>query len=234
MLGVVFAVLVVLSCVYGAIGGNLPALSQAALNGAGRAVELTLSLCGVTALFGGVMNLFAAAGVSERFARLLRPLLCRLFPGAERGGYLPDVGACVAANLFGMGNAATPLALRAMEKMEKAGSQPGVATDDMITLAVMNTVPATFLPAGIIALRQGGGSAAAAAVVLPVLLVSVCGAAFGVSLARLCARLFPYSTTKRKERQAENAGNSVRRGPAPPPAGGGDPASDLTPPGRPL
>jgi spore maturation protein A len=192
VLGIVHAVMMLVSTVFGAFSGHLPALSGAALDGASRAVTLSISLCGMLCLFGGVMRLFMAAGLLSRFSRLLRPLLSRLFPTAARGEGMEEIAACLSANLLGMGNAATPFALAAMEKMQKSNPDPDTATDDMVTLTVLNTAAFSLLPTTLISLRQLGGSAHAASVLLPVWLVSLLSSIAAVLLSRLLRRLFPY------------------------------------------
>ena len=197
MLGAVFAILIVLSVVSAACTGNLSALSDAALDGAAKAVTLTLSLGGMMCLFGGIMRLLSAAGVLARLSRLLRPLLCHLFPQAAKTGEgLEEISANLAANLLGVGNAATPFAIAAMEKLQKHNPVPDAATDDMVTLAVLNSSSVNLLPTTLIALRRAGGSAHAAAVLFPVWLVSgVCAVA-----AVLSARLLRHAySIKRKD-----------------------------------
>ncbi len=199
MLGVVFSCLILASFAAAAAGGNLSLLSDAALDGAVRAVTLILSLCGMLSLFSGVMAVFSEAGLLRRFARLLRPLLRVLFPGvAETGEGLAEISAAFAANLLGMGNVATPFALAAMRKMA-ATSAPGTASDDMVTFSVLSTVPVTVLPTTMIALRRLAGSAHAAVILPPVALVSLLSSLFALLVCRLLCRLFPGRKEKREK-----------------------------------
>lgn len=226
MLGAVFAILILLSILSAAATGNLAALSDAALDGAARAVTLTLSLGGMMCLFGGVMRLLSAAGLLTRLTRLLRPLLAYVFPQAAKTGEgLDEISANLAANLLGVGNAATPFAIAAMEKLQKHNPAPDTATDDMVTLAVLNSSSVNLLPTTLIALRRAGGSLHAAAVLLPVWLVSAVCAVAAVLLSRLLCRVFPINhTTKRKDGQVKNAGISIKPCPAAPARRGGDSA----------
>lgn len=191
MLGTVFAILILLSVISAGIGGHMQALSGAALDGAARAVSLTVSLAGMMGLFSGVLRLLSATGLLTRFSRLLRPLLRLLFPQAAKSGQgVEEISANLAANLLGMGNAATPLALAAMEKLQADNESPERATDDMVTLAVMNTAPLCLLPTTLLSLRRLGGAANAAAVLLPVWLVSLLCSLLAVLLSRLLRHLF--------------------------------------------
>lgn len=190
MLGTVLALLLLLSCVAAAANGQLSALSAAALEGGARAVTLSVSLCGSMCLFGGIMRLFAAAGLLSRLSRLLSPLLTRLFPTAAHGGGLEEIAANLAANLLGMGNAATPFALAAMEKLQRNNPHPQAATDDMVTLVVMNTASFCLLPTTLISLRRLGHSTRAAVILLPVWLASFLSATAAVLLCRALRRFF--------------------------------------------
>lgn len=194
MLGIVLAILILLSTVAAAANGNLPALSDAALDGAARAVSLTISLTGMMCLFGGIMRLFRAAGLLRWLSRLLQPLLSRLFPeaAAQREG-LEEISANLTANLLGMGNAATPFALSAMEKLQKNNPKPDTATNDMVTLAVLNTASFSLLPTTLISLRRLSNSMHATAILLPVWLVSFLSAIAAVCFSRLLRHLFVKS-----------------------------------------
>lgn len=197
MIGRVFAVMTVLSVGYGIGAGTLSAVTEALFAGAGRAVTVTLTLIGLMSLFGGILEVLRSAGAIRRFGRLLSPLFRILFPtAAARPGGTDLISACFAANLLGMGNAATPLAISAMREMSEL-SEEGVAGDDMILLVVMNTVPLTFLPTTVLGLRAAAGSHRTAAILPTVWLVSLLSTVFAILLCR-----FFGSVTKEKRRAA--------------------------------
>lgn len=187
MLGKCFFVIVVLSLVSGLLTGNMAALGNAALDGAAKAIEVTLSLAGMTVLWCGVMRVLSECGAVRLLTRVLTPLLKPIFPSAWKNPACRDaVTAAVTANMLGLGNAATPLALTAMRTLgEDAGGEPPEATDDMVTFAVLGTAPLNLLPGTLIAMRRAAGSAAPYAIVVPVWICSFLCALFGVLLARL-------------------------------------------------
>ena len=116
----VWAGMVVLSLVFGLATGNLDAVANAALEGASSAVELSLSMVGVLCLWSGVMEVMNTCGLSGALARAFRPVLRRLLPEASRDSEtLAAVSANVSANLLGLGNAATPLGIRAARRMAR-------------------------------------------------------------------------------------------------------------------
>ena len=151
--------LLMLSLVFGCITGQLSAVSSAAMAGAQAAVELCLSMAGAICLWSGVMTLMDRCGLSQKLARLLRPVLRRLLPNASRDSEtLAAVSANVSANLLGLGNAATPLGIRAATRMAEGCG--GVASDELCRLVVLNTASIQLLPTTVAAVRSAHGCAA--------------------------------------------------------------------------
>ena len=148
--------MVTLSLVFGLLSGNLDAVANAALEGARSAVELSLAMAGVLCLWSGVMEIMNACGLSAGLARLFRPVLRRLLPEASRDPEtLAAVSANVSANLLGLGNAATPLGIRAARRM--ARGRGGVASDELCRLVVLNTASIQLIPATIASVRAAAG-----------------------------------------------------------------------------
>ena len=153
----------------------MAALSQAVVESAGGAVELAIGLVGVMALFLGLMKVAEAGGMLTIIARLIRPLMVRLFPDVPADH--PAMGAMVlniAANILGLGNAATPFGIRAMQALDTLNPRRGTATNAMALFLAINTSNVTRLPTGVIALRAAAGSADPAAI-LPTTLLATLG-----------------------------------------------------------
>ncbi len=154
----VSGILIAISFVVALCNGNMQALSEAAITGCGKAVTLTISLLGLMCLWCGIMRAAQAAGLLEKIARLLAPLLRRIFPDAWKSGKgLSEISAAIVANILGVGNAATPLAVAAMEALAE-GHTGEVASDDMVTFTVLGTAFPSFLPTTVLALRAAAGS----------------------------------------------------------------------------
>ena len=148
--------MVLLSLLFGAATGRMDAVSEAALSGAQSAVELSLSMAGVLCLWSGVMEIMNVCGLSGSLARAFRPLLRRLLPEASQDSEtLAAVSANVSANLLGLGNAATPLGIRAARRMARGCG--GVASDELCRLVVLNTASIQLLPATIASVRAAAG-----------------------------------------------------------------------------
>lgn len=180
----VWSGMVIVSLVFGLITGNLDAVSAAALEGAGSAVELGLSMAGVLCLWSGVMEVMNASGLSAELARVFRPLLRRLLPNACRDPEtLAAVSANVSANLLGLGNAATPLGIQAARRMARGCG--GTASGELCTLVVLNTASIQLIPATVGSLRSAMGSAAPFDILPAVWLSSILSVTAGLAAAKL-------------------------------------------------
>ncbi len=186
MLGKVFGVMTLVALSFGLVSGRGEAMAGGVLEGASRAVEVTLTLVGMMCLWCGVMRVLEEAGAIRRLARLLRRPLAFFFPDATaKGEGTEEICANLAANLLGVGNAATPMALRALEKMQRSNPTPDTATGDMITLTVLNTCSVSLIPSTLLALRHAAGAARPFEVVLPIWICSFTCALLGLLLTRL-------------------------------------------------
>ena len=178
--------MVVLSLLFGLATGRLDAVANAALEGAGSAVELCVSMAGVMCLWSGVMEVMRVCGLSDRLALAFRPLLRRLLPNASRDTEtLAAISANVSANLLGLGNAATPLGIQAARRMARGCG--GVASDELCTLVVLNTASIQLIPATIATVRAAAGCRTPFDILPSVWLSSVLSVAAGLLMARLLA-----------------------------------------------
>lgn len=173
-----------LSLLFGCATGQLSAVSAAALTGAQSAVELCLSMAGAICLWSGVMTLMDRCGLSGKLAGLLRPLLRRILPNASRDRETSAaLSANVSANLLGLGNAATPLGIRAATRMAQGCG--GVASDELCRLVVLNTASIQLLPTTVAAVRSAHGCAAPFDILPAVWLSSVLSVSAGLLAARV-------------------------------------------------
>lgn len=172
-------------------------MSLAVVAGAGDGVKIALGLIGVLAVFLGLMRVGERAGVLDVIARLLRPLMVRLFPTVPADH--PAMGAMVlnmAANVLGLGNAATPFGIRAMQQLRALNEQrretdAATATDAMVLFLAINTASVTLLPTTVIALRAAAGSTDPAGVLPTTLFATLWSTATAIVVAKLAARWWP-------------------------------------------
>lgn len=173
--------MVAVSVIYGIFNGTIDAVGTAALDGAAAAVTLCISMAGVICLWSGVMEVMKRGGLSEKLASLLRPLLIRLFPGsADNYAAMEAVSANVSANLLGLGNAATPLGLKAAAEMKTGDT----ANDDLCTFVVLNTASIQLIPATVAGIRAAAGAAKPFEILPAVWITSIASVVVGILAAK--------------------------------------------------
>ena len=188
--------MVAVSLIFGALTGNLNALSAAALEGAQSAVELCLAMCGVMCLWTGVMEVMNQCHLTDRLASLFRPLLKRLLPNASRDSEtLAAISANLSADLLGLGNAATPLGLKAMEKLQELNPRKDTATNAMIMFLVLNTSGLVIVPVGIMVYRAQLGAAQPTDVFIPILIATFIATLAGIIATSIYQRINLFNRT---------------------------------------
>ena len=174
--------------VCGVLSGRMDAVAAAVSAGAGQGVELVLGLAGVICLWSALSEVLEAVGLSRWLARRMRPLLRQLFPAASGDpGTLEAISANVTANLLGLGNAATPLGIRAVQRMRDPAN-PLRATDEMCRFIVLNTASIQLLPTTVAAIRAGAGAQRPFDILPCVLITSLCSVVFGEGVAFLFSK----------------------------------------------
>ncbi len=151
---------IVASVVVAAITGKMDAVTQAAFEGAKSGVTVSFGLISIMVFWLGMMRIAEDAGLLQKLARMLGPIVRKLFPDVPRNH--PAIGyimSNLSANLFGLGNAATPMGIKAMQELQKLNPDPETATPAMCTLLALNTSSITIIPTTLIAIRMNYGSA---------------------------------------------------------------------------
>ena len=186
----IFTMLLALSCLAAAMTGRGSALSAAVLSGAQAGITLSVSLAGSLCLWTGIGKVMEAAGLTARLAKLLSPLLRRLFPGTREDPVLAShISGNICANVLGLGNAATPMGIRAVQRMAQ-GQPSGVASHEMCRLVVLNTASIQLIPANVAAVRASLGAAAPFDILPAVWIPSLCSASLGVIMAFLLGKVW--------------------------------------------
>ncbi len=179
----------VLSILCGLATGRGELVAAAAVEGAQAAVELCVSIAGMLCLWTGVMEIMRRSGLAEGLSRLLRPVLSALFPQVSGDrGVMDSISANVSANLLGLGNAATPLGIEAVRRMER--KSPGTASDAMCMLVVCNTASIQLIPTTVASVRAAAGSSAPFDILPAVWLASALSVGVGITACKLFARIW--------------------------------------------
>ncbi len=210
MLNGIFVFLVLASILLAALSGEMQALTDAIITDARKAVTLSLGLVGVMAFFLGLMKVAEDGGLLRIVARAISPVMRRLFPTVPEDH--PAMSAMIlniSSNMLGLGNAATPFGIKAMEQLDKLNGEKGTATNAMVLFLAINTAGLAVLPSGVIGIRASLGSADAAGIFFPTWVASGTATLVGVTAAFLLSRLPRYSSTEPAGIQpAGNAGAS--------------------------
>ena len=185
-MGKFFFFSVLISVIFSIITGKTAEVSAAALEGSGHAVEISLKLLGSLCFWSGVSKVAEESGLVEKFRKFLKPALLLVFPSLKNEEKaLGAISMNVAANLFGLGNAATPLGIIAMKELHKISGFSSVATKEMVCFVVMNTASLQFLPTTVAAVRLANGAENPMDILPAVWFVSACSLVLGIFAAKI-------------------------------------------------
>ena len=195
-LNAIWLFLIVSATVVASYSGKMVDLTNASLESAESAVELAIGLVGGMALWLGILKVVEAAGLMRLIAQAIRPLMIRLFP--EVPSDHPAMSAMLlnmAANALGLGNAATPMGLKAMKELDKLNTEKGTATNAMCLFLAINTSSLTLIPIGVIATRSSAGVINPADILLPTLLATMVSTTVAIIASKILAKRSPLPAT---------------------------------------
>ncbi len=195
MLNYVWSGLVIVSILCSVFFGNTENLSKALVDSGASSIQLIMTMAGIICIWTGIMKIAVESGLTSIFARVFSPLLRPLFPSLDKNSdAFKSISMNISANLLGLGNAATPFGLKAMEQLHTLNNHGDTASNEMIIFVVMNTASLQLLPTTLASLRQAYGSNAPFEIIVPVWISSACA----LAAALICA--YTLNSVKRKER----------------------------------
>jgi len=197
MLSWLFFLLIAFSLISGIFLGTLPQISAAALNECSSAVSFTIELLGILCLWSGIMEIASESGITQKISSLLYGITGKLFHKLDKNSTaMKHISMNITANLLGLGNAATPLGISAMQEMEKIDGYTSTASDNMILFVVMNTASLQLLPnTTLAAMRMAYGSTAPLDITPVVLLTSFTSLLLALLSVKLFSRFFKRRIT---------------------------------------
>jgi len=196
LINIIWFLFIIIGVIVATVTGNIEAVTQAAIDNAELAVELAIGLVGVMALWLGIMKIAEEAGLVQLLGKALRPIMIRLFP--EVPDDHPAMGAMImnmAANVLGLGNAATPLGLKAMNELNKINEDKDTASNAMCTFLAINTSSVTLIPATVIAYRAAAGSANPTEIIGPVIIATLASTIAAIIAVKTLSKLPVFSST---------------------------------------
>jgi spore maturation protein A len=191
MINLIWLLLLAGGIIYAGLTGKIHLVTPSAISAAENAVNLAIKITGVMCLWLGMMKIAERAGLVRLMSRLIGPFIRLLFPGVPPSH--PAMGAIVmtvSANMLGLGNAATPLGIKAMQELQKLSRDRDTATPAMCTLLALCTTGLTLVPATVIALRAAAGSADPGEIVAATLVTSIAAAFAALTVDRICRAAF--------------------------------------------
>ena len=205
MLNYVWLIMITGSLVCSMITGRMEELSLAVGSGAEKAVKLLISMAGVMCLWSGIMSIADRCGISAFIAKLMSPFLRLIMPDYDKNSeQLRAVSANITANILGLGNAATPLGILAMKKMQQCNRLCDRPNDSMVMFVVINTASIQLIPVTAAALRSAAGSSSPYSILPQVWLSSAAALAAGIAAVLILTRIFRQSEKNCPVRVSQN------------------------------
>lgn len=190
MLNILWPIFIIISFAYAIFSGNVDKLNESIFSSTSESVNLCISLLGTICLWNGIMQIANKTSIIDRLTNLLKPAMNFLFPELKQEkGIQKEISLNVIANILGLGNAATPLGLKAMKSMQKKNPKKDTLTNSMITFIVLNTASLQIIPTTVIAIRSSMNSKNPTSIVFPVWIATICAAIAGITATKLFIKL---------------------------------------------
>ncbi len=188
MVNKIWGFLIIIGIVFSVLTGKVDIINTEILNSTKTALDMILKILPVMGLWLGIMNIASKSGLLEKFSRLISPILTKIFPEIPKNhesiGY---ISSNIVANMFGLGNAATPFGLKAMKSLQELNPKKDEATRSMITFLVINTCGLTIIPTTVITLRMMYGSCNPTFILIPCIIVTFASLIIGLIIDRFLA-----------------------------------------------
>ena len=189
LLNYVWSILLFVAVIVSVFTGEITKLSDSVIKGAADSVELLLSITGIVAFWSGIMEVAEKSGLMQSLCNLFRPILSKVFNNASSNKKAMEyICSNITANMLGLGNAATPLGLKAMNELQKMNRCKNTASNDMITFVVLNTASLQILPTTLCAYRSAYGSTKPFEILPQIWLVSLLSLTIGLLFVRIMSK----------------------------------------------
>lgn len=186
MLNILWPIFIIISIIYSIISGNLDNINQSIFESTQSAVDLSLNLIGMTCLWSGIMEIAINTNMIKFLNKSLEPLIRFLFPNLDKNSVASkNITMNILANVLGLGNAATPLGLKAIEELQKNNKDKKKLSNDMIMLILLNTASLQLIPTTVLTIRHSLGSSNPTEIIFPVWIATICAGTAGIFVTKL-------------------------------------------------
>lgn len=190
MLNIVWPIFIIISFSYAIFFGNLNSLNAEIFSSLENAIKLSINLLGTICLWNGIMQIASKTSVIDKLTSFLKPIIRYLFPDLnKRPKIQKEISMNMIANILGLGNAATPLGLKAMKSMQEENKDKDVLSDSMAMFIVINTASIQIIPTTVIAIRNSLGSENPTSIVFPVWIATICAAISGIVAVKILIKV---------------------------------------------
>ena len=190
MLNLIWPIFIIISYIYAVLSGTIENVNNAVFEYTETAVKLTLTLLGTMCLWNGLMEIASNTRLINRITKILSPLVNFLFPENKNNKKIhEEISMNIVSNMLGLGNAATPLGLKAMQSMQENNQNKDRLTDDMATFIILNTASIQVIPTTVIGIRMSLGSSQPTKIIFAVWFSTICSAIVGLAVTKLCIKL---------------------------------------------
>lgn len=191
MLNIIWPLFIIVSFIYAILNGRVSEVNNSVFESTKLAVELCISLLGTICLWNGIMQIASKTGIVKKLSKILDPIMKKLFPEIKKEDKVhEEITMNMIANIMGLGNAATPLGLKAMKSMQKKNSDKNRLSNSMAMFIVINTASIQLIPTTVIAIRSSLGSNNPTAMIIPIWIATICAAVGATISAKLLMRRF--------------------------------------------
>lgn len=191
MLNIIWPVFIIISFLYSIFNGRVAEVNNSIFESTKSAMELTISLLGTVCLWNGIMQIAARTKIIKHLTKILNPIMKKIFPDIKREDKVhKEITMNIIANIMGLGNAATPLGLKAMKSMQKQNKEKDKLSNSMAMFIVLNTASIQLIPTTVIAIRSSFNSSNPSAIMIPVWISTILAASTAILSAKFLMKKF--------------------------------------------
>ena len=191
MLNIIWPIFLIISFIYAILNGRISEVNNSIFESTKSAVELCISLLGTICLWNGIMQIASKTSIVKHLTKLLNPIITKLFPDIKKEDRVhKEITMNIIANIMGLGNAATPLGIKAMKSMQKNNKEKNKLSNSMAIFIVLNTASIQIIPTTVIAIRNSLGSSNPTAMIIPVWISTFLAAGSALISAKLLIKKF--------------------------------------------
>ena len=191
MLNIIWPIFIIISYIYAILTGRVNEINNSVFESCESAVKLTITFLGTMCLWSGIMQIAKKTTLIDKLTNFLNPIMKILFPEIQKQNPVhKEISMNMVANILGLGNAATPLGLKAMKTMQKENPKKDTLTNSMAMFIIINTASIQIIPTTVIAIRSSLGSTNPTSIIIPVWIATICAAFAGIVAAKILMKKY--------------------------------------------